>query len=96
MDEKTRLKIERALIKRAIGYSVTETVEEFADNEDEMRLTKRKVTKKDVPPDISAAKLLLDMETEEVDVESLSDSELEEEKQRLLKILEENNENKQV
>ena len=88
MDEKTRQKIEKALVKRAIGYDTMETIEEFSEGEDEMRLTKRKVTTKSVPPDISAAKLLFDMQSSGEDISELSDKQLEEEKQRLLKLLE--------
>ena len=88
MDEKTRQKIEKALVKRAIGYDTMETIEEFSEGEDEMRLTKRKVTTKSVPPDSSAAKLLFDMQSSGEDISELSDKQLEEEKQRLLKLLE--------
>lgn len=88
MNEKTRQKIEKALVKRAIGYDTMETIEEFSEGEDEMRLTKRKVTTKSVPPDISAAKLLFDMQSSGEDISELSDKQLEEEKQRLLKLLE--------
>ena len=70
-----------------------ETVEEFSENDGEVVLTKRKVTKKSVPPDISAAKLLLDMDEGETDLSALSDEQLKEEKNRLLKLLEEVNEN---
>ena len=93
MDEKTRREIENALKKRAVGYDTEETVEEFSENDGEVVLTKRKVTKKSVPPDISAAKLLLDMDEGETDLSALSDEQLKEEKNRLLKLLEEVNEN---
>ena len=46
----------------------------------ELKLVKRKETLKDVPPDLKAAKLLL----EEDDYSSFTDEELEAEKQRLL------------
>ena len=50
-----------ALVKKALGYDCTEVVEEYVSgDEGEIRLTKKKVTKKNVPPDISAAKILLD------------------------------------
>ena len=84
MDEKTRQKIEKALVKRAIGYDTTETIEEFA----ELKLTKRKVTKKSVPPDISAAKLLFGITADDGDIAEISDDNLEKEKSRLLKLLE--------
>ncbi|MBD5583857.1 MAG: hypothetical protein HDQ88_02135 [Clostridia bacterium] len=58
-------------------------VEEFTLEDGELKLVKRKVTKRDVPPDIKAVKLLLDGK------EELSDEELEAEKERLLKMLNE-------
>jgi hypothetical protein len=81
--------LSNALLKKAIGFDSTETVEEFAENDGEVRLTKRKVTTKVVPPDVSAVKLLLDMQEGEGDILSLSDDELEKERLRLMKILEE-------
>ena len=53
-------------------------------------MTKRKVTTKNVPPDISAAKLLLELEEEgekKYDLSFLSDEELRREKERLLSVL---------
>lgn len=52
----------------------------------EYKLVKRKVTTREIPPDIKAVKLLLDGGSDE----AFSDEELEEEKQRLLKLLKEN------
>ena len=52
----------------------------------EYKLVKRKVTTREIPPDIKAVKLLLDGGNDE----AFSDDELEEEKQRLLKLLKEN------
>ena len=51
----------------------------------ELRLVKKKVTRRDVPPDIKAVKMLI----EESGVDGLSDKQLEEEKENLLKILKE-------
>ncbi len=51
----------------------------------EYKLVKRKVTTREIPPDIKAVKLLLDGGSDE----NFSDEELEEEKQRLLKLLKE-------
>ncbi len=56
----------------------------------ELTLVKRKVTKKDIPPDIKAMKMLMgDGENE------LSDEELEAEKQKLLQKLKEMDNGKQ-
>ena len=76
--------IESALIKKAVGYLSKEIVEEFGTDGEEIKLVKRKVTYKDVPPDVSAIKILLE---NTADITSLSDEELEAEKEKLLKIL---------
>ncbi len=77
--------IKKALLKCATGLKSQEVVEEFAVEDGELKLVKRKVTKREIPPDIKAVKLLLDGESGEV-----SDEALEEEKQKLLKMLKEN------
>ena len=60
-------------------------------------MVKRKVVLKPVPPDVSALKLLKEFENESENVKSLSDEELEKEKIRLIKLLEESqNENLQM
>ncbi|MBQ3116189.1 MAG: hypothetical protein IJC07_04095 [Clostridia bacterium] len=75
-----------ALIKKALGYDATEVVEEYvAGEEGEVKLSKKKVTKKNVPPDITAIKILLESQTE--NVEDMSDEQLEKEKERLIKLL---------
>ncbi len=87
-DKKTS--IERALIKKALGYEAREVVEEYASDEEGEKLTKRKVTVKDVPPDLTAAKILLEnFEDKARPLSSLSDAELQEEKMRLLALLKE-------
>ena len=55
--------IKDALRRRAVGFETDEVVEEYSVSDGEPVLVKRKVTKKAVPPDISAAKLLLESET---------------------------------
>lgn len=77
--------IKEALVKVALGYSVGEVTEEYGVEDGELKLVKRKETKKDIPPDLKAVKLLL----EEKDYSALSDEELEAEKQRLLRQLKE-------
>ncbi len=69
-----------AVKKRARGYSAVETVEEYAVVDGSLELVKKRVTTKDVPPDMAAAKLLLDGDT----ASDLSDEQLEAEKMRLL------------
>ena len=67
--------LKKALFKCAVGFDTSEVVEEYAVDEGELKLVKRKVTKRDVPPDIKAVKMLLDGEA---DIAGMSDEELEE------------------
>ncbi len=77
--------LKSALIKKALGYDYKETIEEYGVKEDgEVVLLKKKVTIKDVPPDVSAIKILID---DVPSIENLSDDELKKEKKRLLKLL---------
>ena len=76
-----REEVTEALRRRALGYEADEVVEEYGFTEGEAVLLKRKVTKKDVPPDIQAAKLLLEAEEP---LAALTDEQLEQEKARLL------------
>jgi len=75
-------KIEKALLKVALGYQVAEVTEEYAEIDGELKLTKRKRTKKDIPPDLKAVQLLLAENGGDYAV--MSDEELESEKCRLL------------
>ena len=77
-------KIEKALIKKALGYDSVEVVEEYVTSEGEVILNKKKVTTKNVPPDITAIKMLLGDEKEVVE---MSDEELIKEKERLMQLL---------
>lgn len=75
--------LKTALLKKALGYSVTETVEEYVgSDEGEIKLLKKKVSKKKVPPDVTALKMLLD--ENKVSVSEYTDEQLEIERQRLL------------
>ena len=78
-----------ALKKCAVGLETSEVVEEFGVEDGELKLVKRKVTKRDIPPDIKAVKMLIDGGG----VDSLSSEELEEEKKNLLKLLNKEEEN---
>lgn len=79
--------IENALKKRAIGYETTEITEEYSSSDEgEIRMVKRKIVSKNVPPDVSAVKLLFDNASTD-DVTQMTDEELEKEKIRLLNIL---------
>lgn len=77
--------LEKALKKCAVGFDTSETVEEFAVQDGELKLVKRKVTRRDIPPDIKAVKMLLDDRREE----DFSDEELSAEREKLIKMLKE-------
>ena len=81
-------KIGEALLKVALGYQVAEVTEEYAEVDGALKLTKRKKTKKDVPPDLKAVQLLLSADRGG-DISSWTDEELEAEREKLLKELKE-------
>lgn len=79
-----------ALYKKAMGYVASESVEEYSAEDKELKLCKKKVTKKHIPPDVSALKVLLSYcESAGADMGGMTDAELETEKRRLLKLLKE-------
>ena len=85
-------KIRKALLKKALGYNENEVVEEWTyDTEGDLKLSKKKVTKKHYSPDISAVKVLLDRyyKSYEDKVSGMSDDELIKERARLEKLIEE-------
>ena len=77
-----------AVRKKARGYVTEERVEEQALKDGELQTVKLKVTVKEVPPDISAVKCLMEMGLE-APVEQMSEEELIREKTRLIKMLKE-------
>lgn len=79
-------RVRRALERKALGYETDEVVEEYGFREGEEILVKKKVTRKSVPPDIQAAKMLLG---ELPSPREMSDEQIEREKQRLLQMLKE-------
>ena len=81
--KKKEEKIGDALMKVALGYQIAEVTEEYAEVDGELKLTKRKKTKKDVPPDLKAVQLLLSA-NESADFGGWTDEQLQAEKQRLL------------
>lgn len=72
------------LLKRAMGYTVEEIVEEYAGDERGGELIKRKVTTKPVPPDVTALKTYIELSRQDDGYASMTDSELESEKERLI------------
>jgi hypothetical protein len=76
----------KALLKKALGFKTKEIVEEYSASDGEIILTKKKVTQKTVPPDCMAIKMLIEGTEGE---KYLTDEQLQEEKERLLKLLKE-------
>lgn len=72
------------LLKRAMGYTVEEIVEEYAGDEKGGELIKRKVTTKPVPPDVTALKTYIELSRQDDGYASMSDGELELERERLI------------
>ena len=87
MESKKEEKIGEALLKVALGYQLAEVTEEYAEVDGALKLTKRKKTKKDVPPDLKAVQMLLGNGGGE-EYLGWTDEELQREKERLLRVLE--------
>lgn len=87
MENKKEEKIGEALLKVALGYQIAEVTEEYAEVDGALKLTKRKKTKKDVPPDLKAVQMLLESGGGE-EYLGWTDEELQREKERLLRVLE--------
>ena len=86
--------VKAALVKKALGFDATEIVEEYvSDEQGDIRLSRKKVTTKNVPPDVTALKMLL--EDDGTPVSQMTDDELEKEKTRLLELLSKRNKKKQ-
>lgn len=83
--------IENALLKKATGFTCVEITNEYQCTDGEQVLVRKKEVIKDVPPDVSAAKILLDKsEVSASAYGSMSDEELKQEKRRLVELLTEN------
>ncbi|MBR2967475.1 MAG: hypothetical protein IKC35_01695 [Clostridia bacterium] len=88
MNQELTEKLLDAVKRKATGYLTTENVEEYAMVDGELTVVKRKVTQKEVPPDISAVKFLMDDFAADSFME-MTEEELKEEKTRLLNLLKE-------
>lgn len=81
-------KLLKSIFKKAIGYKVSEVSEEYnVDSNGIEVLNKRKITKKYVPPDLSALKTYLELTNSASDYEGMSDEELLNIKENLIKEL---------
>jgi len=86
--------VKSTLEKRAQGFVLEEITEEFCGEENgDIRLVKRKVTKKEVAPDINALKVLIEMQSpNDNKYHNMTDEELKLERDRLIKLLKEEDE----
>lgn len=83
----------KALTKKALGFKTEEIIEEYSLDENlESRLVKKKVTIKNVPPDITAVKVLLELENldSKENLSLLSDEQLDAKIDEILKKIKEN------
>lgn len=82
--KKKEAQLDEALLKVALGFEVSEITEEYAEVDGALKLTKRKKTKKDIPPDLKAVQMLLAAGGAERGLADWSDEELEAERLKLL------------
>ena len=91
-EEKNAKLIKEALLRKALGYEVKESAEEYSlDQEGHEILIKKKVSNKYYPPDITALKLLVEKFYPDLnlDISMMSDEELLKEKEKILQLLKE-------
>lgn len=87
-EKKRQREAEEALRRKALGYKATEIVEEYGVTDTgAVELVKRRVTEKDVPPDLSALKTYLEYNSQEDEFASFSVEELFAERKKLLQEL---------
>jgi len=73
------------LYKKAKGYTVEETQDEYAPDEGGgQKLIRRKVAGKYIPPDLAALKTYMEMTADASDYERMTDAELEKERKRII------------
>lgn len=88
-ESKKNQEIEKALLSKALGCTTQEIVEEYGLSGEEFVLQKRKTSTKSYPPDLSALQILMESKTSDSGkYAKLSNEELEQEKIRLIKLLE--------
>ena len=76
--------IDGVLLKKALGYYVEESVEEYDENDN---VTKRRVSVKYVPPDTAAIKAVIEREGKARELRGYTDEQLSELKEKLLRQL---------
>ena len=88
MKENVKDLLVRVLLKKAKGYLVREKTDEYVvDADGDKKLIKSKVVTKRVSPDVSACKVLLEMDVNEVDLTDMTDEQLKAERERLIRLL---------
>lgn len=87
MKEDLKELLTRVLLKKAKGYLVKEKTDEYVFCEGEKKLIKSKVVTKRAPPDVTAVKLLLQLDTGELNYTDMTDEQLKAEKTRLIQLL---------
>ena len=82
-------KLEKALLKKALGYTAKEVSEEYSKVDDDLVLSKRKLNTKTYPPDLASLQLMLSrLDKEDEEFKNMTDAELLHERDRLIKLLE--------
>ena len=95
MMKKEKIVIDSSLLKAinqcVLGMTTRETTTEYApDDNGELKIVKQKVSEKTIPPNVDIIKLVYQSSMDKkIDYEKMTDEELEQEKQRLLKELKE-------
>ena len=85
-EEVFKTKIQKSIIKKALGYNYKEVIDEYAIDGNQKTLIKRKVTTKNVPPDLTAVKMLLDeLTNQQKNYSNMTDSEIIDEIKSVLK-----------
>ncbi len=77
----------KILLKKAKGYTYKEKTEEFVVVDGVSTLQKSRVTTKKTHPDVSAIRALLELTENALDISTMTDEQLQQEKERLLNLL---------
>lgn len=87
MNERLTGELLKAVKKKAMGYMTTENVDEYSLIDGELSIVKRKVTQKEVPPDIAAVKFLIDESGGGDNYADMTEEELQSKKLALIELL---------
>lgn len=87
MKENVKDLLIRALLKKAKGYLVKEKTDEYSVMDGDKILVKSRVVTKRAPPDVTACKVLLQLDLDDLNVSDMTDEQLRSEKSRLIALL---------